>query len=38
VARVRAGGWFGDDGARVVRALLLRWWEDVVAQLGGASR
>lgn len=38
LARVRAGGWFGDDDAQVVRALLLRWWEGTVAQLGGVSR
>ncbi len=38
VARVRASGWLGDTDAEVVRALLLRWWEDAVAQLGGISR
>ena len=32
VERVRSGGWFGDDAAQVVRALLLRWWEDAVAR------
>jgi uncharacterized protein YcgI (DUF1989 family) len=38
VAAVRAGGWFGFSDAEVTRALLLRWWEDAVLQLGEVSR
>jgi len=38
LATVRAGGWLGDTDAEVARALLLRWWEDAIAQLGGIAR
>jgi uncharacterized protein YcgI (DUF1989 family) len=38
LATLRAGGWLGDTDAEVARALLLRWWEDAIAQLGGIAR
>jgi uncharacterized protein len=38
LAAVRTLGWLGDTDAEVARALLLRWWEDAVAQLGGIAR
>lgn len=38
LATVRESGWFGFTDAEVARALLLRWWEDAVLQLGEISR